>query len=299
MKEGRISRYGLLKEVRTNHRFATFQGVLDGGRVFIKQAVNPALQERLLLDAVGHITMRELDRLESVYRVPAIIEVSSDFIVTQWADGAPMQEDFRRGNERVMTNHLAYLLKVYLFIDQRSSGVKGVTRFNLPDEESGITRILDALKKRELHAAISTELVEQTTSYVNKKVNTLETRFTNGDLQPGNILVVSGSMPTLVDCETCSWLWPRHYNIVNFLVNYGIQHPWLMSEFEGMFSEYCRQLEIIPEKTLDAFNVSAAMRCLQMIEENFSDHGGISSQTRAYIETIMERIVSDKLFIDS
>lgn len=295
--------YGPLRTIRQTHRFAAFEGKRDGKPVFIKQAVDPKFRERLLTEATGLVAMKEIDPLETLYRVPAVVELTSEYIVTEWASGYPMGEDFSAGKGEAIDAHLPYLAQLYAFIDQRSSGNTGVTRFNQPGKQSNVNKALEALEKLDFRAHIDGPLIEQTVQYITRVLPKTETRFTNGDLQPGNLMIDGKGVPILVDCETCSWLWPRHYNIVNFICNYGSRYPTLARNFRDMFREYCEQSGVTTEESIDAFNVSAAARCLQIVQEQLTVYDDLNEKKsldpslKLYIEKMMGNIAAGEIFL--
>ena len=272
--------------------------------MFIKQAVDPKLRERLLTEATGLVAMREIDPLEMHYRVPGVIELTSEYIVTEWASGRPMEEDFAAGKGEAIRAHLPYLAQLYAYMDQRSSGSTGITRFNQPGKQSNIDKALEALEKLDFRAHVDGHLVEQMVKYVKRVLPGTVTCFTNGDLQPGNLMIDGTGVPTVIDCETCSWLWPRHYNIVNFICNYGSRYPTLAHDLRDMFTEYCEHVGVVAEESIDAFNVSAAMRSLQIVQEQLTIYEGdltekktLDPAVRTYVEKIMSNIAAGELFI--
>lgn len=301
-----MEKYGPLREIRATHRFLAFEGQLDNRKVFIKQAVDTRLRERLLAEAAGLMAMSEIDPLETQYQVPGLIELNPEYIVTEWASGYPMEEDFTQNRQAAIAAHLPYLAALYSFIDQRSGDGHGMTRFNRPGKKANVKVALDALHELDFERHIDKSLVEQTAVYITRVLPETATRYTNGDLQPGNLLIDGEGVPTVVDCETCSWLWPRHYNIVNFVFNYAAKYPALAHNLRDMFREYCEHIGVVAEESIDAFNVSAAARCLQMVQEQLTAYGSetttektLDPAVRAYVEATMGRITSGKLFSSS
>jgi hypothetical protein len=297
------SKYKPVRVIRSNHRFATFEGRINGQKVFIKRVVDPKLQERLLIEATGLVNMKQIDSRKSLYKVPKVIEITLKYIVTEWVNGHPMEDAFVSTNTKAVEMHLSYLVDLYTFIDQRSSGGVGITRFNQPDKVPSVEKVMKALDKLDFREQVDSYLIEKMVEYVTTTIPETETRFTNGDLQPGN-LIVDDHLPTVVDCEACSWLWPRHYNVVNFVFNYGAKYPDMSDKLKSMFYEYCSRLDINPEQSVRAFNISAAMRCLQIVEEQLTVHDvevvdkkELTQEMRSYVEKVMSRIANNQLFV--
>lgn len=301
MKE--LAQYEPLTEISANLRFATYRGELEGENVFVKVAANDETRELLLTEATGLVNMRELDMNERFYRTPSVITVTPDYIVTSWADGHPMKDDFK-GDDRRVAGHLNYLAELFAFVDSRTSGSLGVTRYNRPGKQHGVDEILAKLESVEYGRHIDAGLVRGIAEYARGAIPGAETRFTNGDLQPSNLLIDTTGKVTVVDCESCSWLWPRHYNIVNFIFNYGSAFEWLRPQLPHFFNDYCQKTGIDASQAVDAFNLSAAMRCLQIIYENLGHHmnmnktpsAQLSSHLKTYVTAVIQRILSKQLF---
>jgi hypothetical protein len=301
----KLDTFSPLTEIGTTRRFATFKGTYENQPVFIKTAVDPTLKGDLVLEAVGLTNMKELDNFETLYKVPSIIAVSPDYIMTEWALGRPMKDDFESGNMEMVDTWLSYLVDLYVFIDGKSNGTLGATRFNRPDRKSNVEQALDNLESLNFRDYMDSVMIDRMAAYIPTIIPTTETRFTNGDLQPSNLLVSEEGVPTVVDCESCSWLWPRHYNIVNFIFNYGARYPEMIKKFKDMLHQYCMKLEIDPYASKDAFNISAAMRCLQMVEERLAaqsysqgQNNQFTPRIRTYIESSMARIATGNLFVE-
>ena len=64
----------------------------------------------------------------------------------------------------------------------------------------------------------------------------------------------------------------------------------------NMLAEYGQAINVNPRDTIANFNISAAIRSLQMIEERIS--GGISAGLKNYLETSMQNILGGRLFND-
>lgn len=214
-----------------------------------------------------------------------------------------MSLDFQPMKKSKVKSHLSYLGDLYAFIDSQASTGRGVTQFNEPDKKTGVAQILQKLEDFDWQREIDEDLVNKTCSYIEQVLPYVETRFTHGDLQPGNIMLTNEGSVYLVDFESCSDLWPRHYNIVNFIVQYNIRYPALQTDLHGMFDRYCRARKVDQDNEVDAFNVSSAMRSLQIIYELLSslrrdgiDSPHLTDTQRKYVEGIMINVLSGRLF---
>lgn len=300
-----LSQYEPLTEIRTNLRFATYRGELEGEPVFIKVAASEKTRENLTAEAAGLMNMGELDPGARFYKTPHVIESTRDYIVTNWADGEPMGKDFHEGNQRVV-EHLGYLADLFAFVDSRTNGGSGINRFNRPGKKHGVDDILERLESVNYARHIDAGTMRAIAAYARGTADGVETRFTNGDLQPGNLLIDNSGKVTAVDCESCSWLWPRHYNIVNLIFNYGSSKDWLRPKFAGFFDDYCQKAAAsVNQETIDTCNLSAAMRCLQIVYENLGNvldekPSGVrlTPRFKNYVETTAQRILSGQLFFE-
>lgn len=282
------------KEIRTNHRFSTFEGLSDKGeRVFIKTAVDPKLRERLDAEARGLEEFLSLDPNQTLFRVPRLIDLTGDRIVTTWAEGTPMAKDFEGHDETKIEQDVQYLTRLYAFVDQNTQ-----VRSRMGDMGDRLTdKHMTNLRKLQYDKHVDAILVTRIAEYIRAISPSTETRATNGDLQPGNILVADNAVPTLIDFETYRDSWPRHYNIVNFIFNYGANYPKLSGKFRDMLVEYEQATNVSPGDDIASFNISAAIRSLQMIEERIPG-GAMSLEVKNYIETSMRNILSGRLFND-
>lgn len=298
-----LTDYEPLTVIRKNFRFETYKGVRQDQPVFVKVSTSDKTAHKLLLEATGLINMRELDAKGAYYRVPEVIELGADYIVTSWAEGSPMADDFKEDSPR-LTEHLKYLNDLYLFVDSRSNGGVGVTKFTRTDKQDTVDRIQKKLTSAEFNNQIDRQLIDNLANYIREVEPTVETRFTNGDLQPSNLLVAEHGAITVIDCESCSWLWPRHYNLVNFAFNYGWHFPWLRSQLKNMLEEYCRKSELDINNQLDAFNITAAMRSMGILYEFFDlqiqagTELKLDAGLKEYVETTARQILDHKLFLD-
>jgi len=283
--------YQPLTEIRTNKRFSTFEGRRNGERVFIKYPVSDELKGRLVDEAAGLQAMRQLDPNESLYRVPSVIELTDTYIVTEWAEGKLMEEDFKVFNTEAIERHLEYLIRLYAFVDQAAaSGVASVEATN-----TTIDKTLARLSSLNFESYVDEKLVQQIAEYIRTQTPHIETKATNGDLQPGNIFVSEGAPPTVVDCESYRDIWPRHYNIINFVFNYGAAYPGLQSALRVMLESYAEKAGVVLKDSTDTFNISAATRTLQMLEERLSGEG-LSDDAKRYITNAIRNILEGHLF---
>ena len=266
-----MDKFTPLSEIRTNHRYATYKGSLDEEPVFIKKVVDPELRNALTHEISGEEKMRNLDSQNKFYFTPKVLEQDSDYIVTEWVDGHLMVDDFESGDKDKINQHLEYLTNLYAFIDSQESTGIGITRFNQLNQETGVERISKKLKEFTYSQGIDWELVAKISAYITRVLPKTETRFTHGDLQPGNIMLTDNGQTYLIDFESCSDLWPRHYNIMNFIMNYGAKYPALRSDLDLMLASYCSMRGIDYEESKDTFGIAVAMRSLQMIYEWLSE----------------------------
>lgn len=294
---------GPLLEVRLTHRFATYRGTLDGRPVFVKVVVDTELIDRLQSEVEGMSKMERLDAQRALYSVPRLIERGDRYLVNEWVEGHSMSLDSQSITTPKVKNHLNYLVDLYAFIDSQEPTGRGVTRFNEPGQKTGVAQILQELEDFAWRQEIDEGLVNKTCSYIERVLPNTETRFTHGDLQPENIILTSERGVYLVDFEACSDLWPRHYNIVNLIMQYAVRYPALQEDLQGMFDQYCLAREVDRISEVDAFNVSSAMRSIQIIYEwlsserrNGTDSPHLTDAQRKYLEDIMVNISSGKLF---
>lgn len=287
------------KLIRKNLRYAAYSGTYNGQKVFIKTAVDPKLHAGIQSEAIGLERMASLDPDQRHYSVPAVLDVSEGGIVTSWADGPLMQDVYKRHHAQ----HSATLIDLYSYLDSKSVSQIGTTRFNRPDQENRITKTMKRLEALEYGKHIDRGLVEATAKFAMNAASTIETRFTHGDLHPGNIIVTS-NRPWIIDCESCDDLWPRHYNIVNFVFNYGMPpSSWMREHLADCFKGYFFKIQIDPAEHMTQINFSAAVRCLQSLVEILGGNTEAGKECledfqHYYLTNTMQRIVDGELFVE-
>lgn len=294
MTEERIpEKYHRLRQIRANERYAAYEANYSGKKAFIKRVVDPELKERLAIESKGLEAMRALDPAGRFFTVPHVIEVSGDYIATEWAEGNPMSDDFERYDADRIESDVDYLTRLYAFIDQSTPDHTGRNHDFGKQVDDHITE----LEKLSYQKYVDPELVMRTAKFVKDYYLRAEIKAANGDLQPGNIMVVDEGLPTVIDCESYRTTWPRHYIITNFVFNYGSRYPGLIPRFKTMLKEYGAEVAVDPWVSPDSFNVSAGLRSLQILIERLSGEG-LSDQTVRYVTNTMQAIVDGKLFID-
>ena len=286
--------------IRQNLRYATYSGEYNGKKVFIKTAVDPDLKAGIKNEAAGLKAMRTLDPTKTHYSIPKVLCVTDDTIVTSWADGELM---IKKLDHLTVKQYYGMLIELFLFLDGASPGNLGTTRYNRPNEENNVAKTMKRLGELHYEKHIDHNLVEKTAHYALSHMTTTETRFTHGDLQPNNIIVSPNNQLWVIDCESCDELWPRHYNLVNFVSNYGVRPGlWRKRNLVSIFSAYFAKLGINPNTIIDQINFSAAMRCLQRINEELGDHTEAGKDVlpvhlHDYLTANMTLITKGQLFV--
>lgn len=248
--------------IRENLRYKTYSGYIDNQRVFIKKIVDPKLKNTVFREIGGLISMYELDPSEKYYQVPQFISFTDDTLMTTWIDGYNMSERFKEETEK----YVQVLFKLYKYLDSRTSSGRGFTRFNHPRKPSNIDRTLERLEGIGIEKHIDKNIILELGDYLNKSVSEVETRFTHGDLQPGNIIITQKEVPAIIDCEACSWLYPRHYNIVNFVFNYCMSYE--DKKYLKYLDEYFKYTEMEIDETVKSLvNFTAGLRSLHILDE--------------------------------
>jgi predicted Ser/Thr protein kinase len=290
------------KLIRENLRYATFSGIYNGEKVFIKTATGSEQKDGVKSEVDGLKAMRALDPTQTHYLTPKLLHLSEDTIVTTWADGELMAKGLNQYTAEPSFKRLANL---YHFIDKSSVGGIGTTRFNRPGQDNGVEKTMLRLRELEYQKHIDRQLVARTAEYALSVVSTIQTRFTHGDLQPGNIIISPNDNLWVIDCESCDQLWPRHYNLINFVFNYGAQPSnWLKDSLSKLFDHYFLLHAIDPNEILNQINFSAAMRCLQSINEQLGDHtepgkDALPSHIYSYLTASMKLITDGQLFVNA
>ncbi|MFZ1250167.1 MAG: phosphotransferase [Candidatus Microsaccharimonas sp.] len=295
MQQDVPEKYQPSNEIRSNQRYAAIEGSFDNHKIFLKYPIDERLKNKLPVEAAGLEAMKALDRNETKFKVPSVIELTDEYIATEWAEGRPMKEDFIQNDFEAVSNDLDYLIQLYAYMDEKALGTDAPTHFN----GEAARKLIDELRELGAERYVSDSLLESVAQYIDRTSPSIETKPTNGDLQPGNIMVSDGLLPTVIDCEGFRDSWPRHYNVVNFVFNYSVEYPDLVPSLTIFFTNYCKRLNVNPLDNLDTFNISAAMRSLQIFKEHLNGDGIINPELEKYVKNTMLNILEGKLFLNS
>jgi len=302
MNDPHLAPYEPLTLIRENKRYATYRGELHGQSVFIKAARQAELQPRLITEASGLLNLAQLDLHEQYYTVPQVIRVEENALITSWSEGVLMKDEFELGHPQ-FENHLSTLLNLFLYFDAQSSPTGEGNRYTVPGRENAVDSVLFKLRGHGFAEHIDAPLLESLADLVRPRLVGLDKRFAHGDLQPGNILI-GGKVPILIDGEACSWLWPRHYNAINFVVNYTHLSEQLEQRLNQFLTDYFAQLGLDLEAVREHINTIAGVRCLQMAWEELGGYledrpmPHIRPEIKDYVERTAQTILSERIFND-
>lgn len=87
---------------------------------------------------------------------------------------------------------------------------------------------------------------------------------------------------------------PRHYDLIDFVCEYGADYPGIRAELAQMLEQYFEQLGFDPKEAINQINVAAAMKCLLMIIEKPE----LKNTQKQYLEKAMTNIQSGELFLN-
>lgn len=273
-------------------------------QVFVKELKGSALASHIRLQdyLFGLRAMYELDPAQTRYKIPQVIDLASRSLVLAWADGEPMAKSFERNPETALETYGAKLFDLFAYIDSKTTSNKGVTRYNRPNKPTKLDGMVDKLKATNYAEHIDVALIDRLIAYLKENLPEVETRFTYGNLQPGKIFVDATTNPetwTLIDCETCSFLWPRHYSAVNFVFNYTHKYPQLSGRLSQLLLEYLRKLQLDPQQpeAIRQINVSAALRCIGLLIEQLQNSPILSAGLGQWLSALMWRVVRNEFSI--
>ncbi len=285
--------------IKNGLHFESSSGIYDGKKVFIKTAITRDQNQRIQKEAAGLQAMFELDPTSLYYQTPEILYTSSNTIITSWVEGTLMVDHLVPATVEVMW---AKLRELYHYIDSRTTSGKGITRMNQPRKRNNIDFVMQQLVSLNYDKFIDTTIVESIADYIHTNMDSVETRFTHGDLQPSNILITPTEQLAIIDCESCSWLWPRHYNIVNFTYNYLLKDlPDIAVTLIANLYKYFNEADIDISEHIRQINFSAAVRSIQILLESLATNSksgtpDIPEKTSTNVAYIMQAILKDQLF---
>lgn len=254
------------RTVRANQRYHTFHAMLDGQPVFVKQAVAPLANE-IKSELWGLQTFRQLSETEELgFEVPHIVDFGNDYIITSWAEGAPL--DFR-SDASTFQDDIVFMANSLAIID-RITNLVNPPHAKLEMRSVDATASIDKLRKRLASTAyadhIDPLLVDRALKHLYNTCETLTARLTHADFTPANILDHEGKK-TLIDYESVHWLWPRYYDLVNLTYNRMVLEPQLTSGCQQIVEGYFANGTADPESALPQMNTIAVFRALSLVWE--------------------------------
>ncbi len=287
------------KLIRKNLRFSTFFAKFGRRKVFVKKANTVKLIKRLYREISGMHILAELDPLKKFYDVPKIIQLDNNTLITTWIEGTPLLDYLE--NHDFFSKYIPKLIRIYGFIDERSPSSKGITILNNPKSKPMIDRLLEKISLTKAATLLNKKKILLIANYAKKHLSSLEAKFAHGDLQPANVLIDKKGNFNIIDCESCSFLWPRHYEIVNFVFNYSYIHPDKAIFLKNCIKDYIKNLQMPKEQILQQLNTIAAIRWLSIIVEQLTNHTEIAHETLApekllQLNHIAENILSEKRY---
>lgn len=261
----------ILNIVRKNQRYATYRAVYRGRQVFVKQAVRVSLAAGIRRELWGLQVFEDLAMYNHLpFEVPKILHSGSDFVVTKWVEGQPLDFDPAVAD---FDDNVAFLAGSLARLDTLTRLANPMrSRFDVPLRPR--QSLPDSLESR-LGALSYRQYFEQTLikaclDMVRLNLGSLEARLTHGDFTPNNIVAYK-SKRTLVDFESTNLLWPRFYDVVNLTINRLITQPETSAGCQRLVKLYLGQIAGTVNKAgLAQMNTIAMVRLLSMIIEIMS-----------------------------
>lgn len=290
-----------------NQRYITYSARYKDQQVFIKHINSPRLKKNIRYEIFGLEAFRQLDSLIKFdFKVPKIIEYGSDYLVTSWAAGQPIQFD---PDQSDFDQNIRFFAKSFAKIDYACHLANP-----LPATFSTKTKNIYS-STRQLHKKLLStnypqyfdpKLIDQAFDYFSINSGLLEARLTHADFTPNNVLEFHNKK-TLIDYESVSLRWPRFYDLTNFTYNRMILHPNLTPGCTKMIYQYFKYNKSTDlENAIPQLNMSALIRGLAIIWElssnpnaNHNTEYDLSQPTADRISTSLMHILKDRPFFEA
>ncbi|MCA9349948.1 aminoglycoside phosphotransferase family protein [Candidatus Saccharibacteria bacterium] len=298
--------YSNLELIEQNQRHIKYRARYKNKPVFIKQINSLRLKKNIRHEIFGLEAFRQLaDAIRLDFKVPKIIDYGSDYLITSWAEGQPIDFDPAQPD---FDNHIRFFAKSFAKIDHASHLAN-----HLPAGFSTRSKQIDS-SIRQLHKRVMStgyqqyfdlRLIDQALEYLSAHADLLEARLTHADFTPNNVLDSSGKK-TLIDYESVGLRWPRFYDLTNFTYNRMILYPELTLGCTRLIYQYFKYNQSAElEQVISQLNLSALIRGLSIIWELLSDPNAnhntdsrLSQATADRISTSLVQIMAGKPYFE-
>ncbi len=281
--------------VRENQRFATYKALLQGKKVFVKQARTTRLQESIRAELWGLHSFAELARAQTLpFEIPRILFSGTDFLVTTWAPGNPMRITARSMTAR---EDIAVLADMFASIDSATRLSRYVpSNYTMAgdgasDEAERVTNVLSTVPYGDY---FDKRVVGKAIAKLRRDIAIPTARLTHADLTPQHILRTPGGRTTVIDYDSCSLLWPRFYDVVNYAYNAVVHDVESLALSTELLELYFEQIGESVDRHRRSLNVVAAARGLYSIYEHLSapdeGHNTTDSLTDERVEFIEQSL---------
>jgi serine/threonine protein kinase len=303
-----LERLGIsvLSEIRVNHRWRTYSGILNGQKVFIKICADlQNLSGRLKREIeTTHYIQSNLNGSEP-FSVPNIISSGDDHIIYSFIDGELML-DTEWYNDQGMRD----LYRIYQWFEADSNK----TELGFLDAKEEFDQFLGKLEELqdfvlESKTTISKyfdidyfNCLEYAINFLKKSVNNLSLVAMHGDLTPGNILINNTDQIHVIDWESFA-LRPKYYEVVNFTYNFALRKyktPDLLFDY---LSNFCMK----NNADINDINIAFCVRFLTRIRESWGERSphsasqGSADYTPEWLElsrSMMKAVIDGKFFFE-
>lgn len=272
----------MVRTIRENQRFATYEVQYNGERGFLKRQTTPLVNAALAREVAGLQRFGELAEAGVLpFEVPRLLAIGDNFIITTWAEGRVVtsagsrDEDWER------------LVEIFIAIDRATR-----LRHYVPSKfsDTGFTdKLWQQLAATSYADHVDAELVERGFELLEENVHALEARLTHADLHPDNLLR-NYQAYTVVDYESVSARWPRLYDLVNCTFNRYILDEAPASTMVRLVSEFFEYTKSSETDARLQLNVIAMARVFSLLVELTSEPNEWHNTKATMTAEIAERL---------
>ena len=266
------SAYNIVRTIRENQRYATFQAEYEGSSVFIKQVKADELADGVQRELWGLEAFAQLaETVELGFEVPRVIASGHDYLVTTWAEGEPI--DFRAGTSN-FDDEITFFATSLAKLDMATCLAQTIpAKFDMraKDAKASVDMLRTRLKATSYTEFLNEALIDKGFKYLYEHIGRLAARLTHADFTPGNVLEVDGRR-TLIDYESVSLLWPRFYDVVNLTCNRMIMDADLVPGCRKLMEQYFEANDAAEiGQALPQLNTIAMLRSLSLVWEHITE----------------------------
>ena len=257
----------LMRPLKSNQRFESYEAKYKGRRVFAKQARSERTAVHLDFQVRNGEIVNKIGG--QLLRAPQTILKTKDWLVAEWIDGQPLEAKVAT-QPKAVAETLARV--IYLFDSQISKDAQLREIFT----PAGLRQRVDERIKPEIRKT-SPGLFEDSLDLFEKYSAELAPCLQDADVQPEHLLSdpQKPGAYVLVDSEHMADHWPRYFDLANNYTKYWKRDNKSFSV--ELLKSYLKISSASDAEIFEPFLASVIVRCLALHWEDDHDPGALAT----------------------